>query len=124
MRTGPESAFRAIVCAIRGVTTAFAAVALSLAPAALAQTPTRPASGTPSLAEVQAIFHLSAVQPRDRSRSCAKGAKRSKVALAGSTATGNLARKAVVACEQPPRAQPIPLSTLQHAEAVLRALIG
>jgi hypothetical protein len=73
---------------------------------------------------VQAIFHLGAAQPKDQARSCAKGAKRSKVGLAGSTATGNLARKAVVACEQPPRSQPTSLASLKHAEAVLLALIG
>jgi len=97
---------------------------LSLAPAALAQAPTKPASGMPSLAEVQAIFHLTTAESRDRSRSCAKGAKRSKVGLAGSTATGNLARKAVVACEQPPRSQPISIASLTHAEAIVRALVG
>jgi hypothetical protein len=114
-----------MVSGIRGVTTAAVALALSLAPAALAQAPAKPAPGTPSLAEVQAIFHLGAAQPRDRARSCAKGAKRSKVGLfAGSTATGNLARKAVVACEQPPRSEPISLASLKHAAAVIRALVG
>lgn len=73
---------------------------------------------------MQAIFQLGAAQPRDRAKSCAKGAKRSKVGLAGSTAMGNLARKAVVACEQPPRSQPISLGALKHAEAILNALIG
>jgi hypothetical protein len=56
--------------------------------------------------------------------SCAKGGPQKQVKLPGARAIGDLAHKAVVACEQPPRSQPF-LSGLKHTEAVaLLALVG
>jgi hypothetical protein len=108
---------------VRSVTTALAVLALGLAPGALAKAPPKPAQETPSLTALRVFFHVEPAQRRDRSHSCAKGATQSKARIARSSATGDLARKAVVACEQPPRSQLV-LPGLQHAAAVVRALVG
>ena len=55
--------------------------------------------------------------------SCAKGGPQKQVKLPGSRAFADLMHKAVVACEQPPRSQPL-LHGLKHAESVLVALVG
>jgi hypothetical protein len=109
----------------RLATTAVSAVVV------LALVPTASAAGTPAkrvafpqLTGAQ-LVPLARAQPQDKARSCAKGAARSKIRLAGSRATSNMARKAVVACEQPPRSQLLPLiGGLKHAQAALNVLIG
>jgi hypothetical protein len=109
----------------RLATTAVSAVVvLALVPAASAGTTPTKRVALPELTGAQFVPFARA-QGKDRTRSCAKGAARSKVRLAGSKTTSDLARKAVVACEQPPRSQVLPLlGGLKHAQAVLNALIG
>jgi len=104
--------------------TAALVLALGVAPAALAKGPPKRSSRVVIVTRVHLIFRLGAPQAKDRSHSCAKGARRSKAHPPGSAATWNLARKAVVACEQPPRSKPITLGGAKHAEAVLGALVG
>ena len=110
----------------RLATTAVSAVVvLALVPSAAAAVTPSKRVALPQLTGTQFVPFARA-QSKDRSRSCAKGAPRSKkVRLAGSKATSNMARKAVVACEQPPRSQLLPLiGGLKHAQAALNVLIG
>jgi hypothetical protein len=66
----------------------------------------------------------SARQQQDRVASCAQGPPRSLVRTRLGGATGDLARKAVVACEQPPRSSPnLPLQETRAA-AALQQLAG
>ena len=100
----------------RATTIAVALIALVVVPSAWAISPPRKAFPTGDLN----IF-LGASQQKDQQQSCAKGAPRSR---ARSSATANMARKAVVACEQPPRSRLIPLG-LKHVEwSALSALTG
>jgi hypothetical protein len=86
------------------------------------------ALATPAMAAesppVKSIFlKLDAPQSKTRTHSCAKGSAHKQVKLPGTRATGDLAHKAVVACEQPPRSQLL-LTKLKHAESALLALVG
>jgi hypothetical protein len=73
---------------------------------------------------VKIFLSLPTAQGKARTHSCAKGGPQKQVKLPGSRALGDLAHKAVVACEQPPRSQPF-LSGLKHTEAAaLLALVG
>lgn len=89
-----------------------AALFLALAAPALAQSP-----------PVASIFlKLDSPKGKARTHSCAKGGSQKQVRLPGFRATGDLARKAVVACEQPPRVR---LPGLRDSEfAILTALLG
>jgi hypothetical protein len=89
-----------------------AALFLALAAPALAQSP-----------PVASIFlKLDSPKGKARTHSCAKGGSQKQVRLPGFRATGDLARKAVVACEQPPR---VKLPGLTDSEfAILTALLG
>ena len=89
-----------------------AALFLALAAPALAQGP-----------PVTSIFlKLDTPKGKARTHSCAKGGSQKQVRLPGSRATGDLAHKAVVACEQPPRVR---LPGLMNSEfAILNALLG
>jgi hypothetical protein len=73
----------------------------------------------------KAIFlKLDTPQSNARTHSCAKSGKQRQVKLPGSRAFGDLAHKAVVACEQPPRSQPL-VTGLEPAQiAALFALVG
>jgi hypothetical protein len=74
---------------------------------------------------VKSIFlKLDAPQSKTRTHSCAKSGPQKKVRLPGPRAVGDLAHKAVVACEQPPRSQPL-VTGLEPAQiAALFALVG
>jgi hypothetical protein len=91
------------------------ALLLALAPSALA-VPAPPAKSP--------FIRLDAPQGKTQTHSCAKGGSQKQVKLPGFRATGDLAHKAVVACEQPPRSQPFS-TILERAEtAALLALVG
>jgi hypothetical protein len=74
---------------------------------------------------VKSIFlKVDTPQSKARTHSCAKGGPQKQVKLPGSRALGDLAHKAVVACEQPPRSQPF-VTSLKRAEiAALFAVVG
>jgi hypothetical protein len=91
-------------------------VVIVLAGAAAGCGATRPAVGPAQLPARQ--------QQQDRIASCAKGPPRSLVRTRLGGTTGDLARKAVVACEQPPRSEPkLPLQGANAATA-LQQLAG
>ena len=84
--------------------------------------PTAAAATKPPITSIFLRFDTQQAKPR--THSCAKGGPQKQVKLPGSRATGDLAHKAVVACEQPPRSQPF-VTSLKHAEtAALLALVG
>jgi hypothetical protein len=91
------------------------ALLLASAPAALA-VPTPPSTTV--------VLRLETPQGKTHTASCAAAGSQKRVKLPGFRAVGDLAHKAVVACEQPPRSQPFVLS-LKHAEkAALLILAG
>ena len=91
-----------------------ALLALVGAPPAMAQEP-----------PAKAIFlKLDTPQGKTRTHSCAKGGSQKKVKLPGSRAFGDLAHKAVVACEQPPRSKPLLTGIKPEQIAALFALVG
>src|SRR2546425_773663 len=103
------------------MTTAVAALVLVIVPSAWAISPPRK---SPATGDLNVFVGVGASQQKDRQQSCAKGAPRSRGRVAGSTATANMARKAVVAGEQPPRSQLVPLG-LKHVQwSAVTALMG
>jgi len=81
----------------------------------------------PPVYQFKIFLRLSAgvqAQGKTHTHSCAKGGSQKHVKLPGSRALVDLAHKAVVACEQPPRSQPF-LTGLKGTEAAaLFALVG
>jgi hypothetical protein len=82
---------------------------LAVAVVALAAVPAASAKPAP-LPGFRVIFPhtfvlAQAPQRPDRQHSCAVGDRRSRVRLPGPKPVGDMARKAVVACEQPPRSR-------------------
>jgi hypothetical protein len=70
------------------------------------------------------FLKLETPQSKARTHSCAKEGSQKKVKLPGSPAFRDQAHKAVVACEQPPRSQPL-VTGLEPAQiAALFALVG
>jgi hypothetical protein len=91
------------------------ALVLASAPAALAL-PTPP--------RTTVILRWETQQGKAHTASCAADGSQKHVKLPGFRAVGDLAHKAVVACEQPPRSQPF-IPSLKHAErAALLLLAG
>jgi hypothetical protein len=90
------------------------ALLLALAPSALAF----PAPPGKSL-----LVRIETPQGKTHTASCATDGSQRRIKLPGFRAVGDLAHKAVVACEQPPRSQPF--LDLGHAEkAALLLLAG
>ena len=90
----------------------------------LAASPAWGATGPPAY-PFKILVRLPGAQAnKTHMHSCAKGGPQKHVKLPGSGAFVDLAHKAVVACEQPPRSQPF-LTGLKGTEAAaLLALFG
>jgi len=93
----------------------------------LVASPAWGAKGPPPVYQFKIFLRLPAgvqAQGKAHTHSCAKGGSQKHVKLPGSRALVDLAHKAVVACEQPPRSQPF-LTGLKGTEAAaLFALVG